>query len=153
MAIDWHKAQPAPRGLWRLIHANFPQARSDGIYVCRNIAGTNKQSLHAEGRALDIHLRLTRPTEKYIGDHLFKAFVDLARSLGLQEVIWNRQVWSTTKPRVHTYTGQNPHTDHVHVGFTRAGSQGPGYNAMLLYRVGKIRTELEELGEAQGTQA
>lgn len=57
MAINWNRAQPAPLALWHLVSANLPQARNLGIFVRRNIAGTNRPSLHSEGRALDIGLR------------------------------------------------------------------------------------------------
>jgi hypothetical protein len=123
MAINWNKEQPAPRALWNVVHFCYAQTRFLGIYVKRNIAGTNTPSLHAEGRALDIGLLASRPAEKGVGDQLVWTFVDMAKSLQLQEIIWNGQIWSSTKPYMHKYTGANPHTDHVHVGFTREGSQ------------------------------
>jgi hypothetical protein len=143
--IDWKKPQPAPLALWRLIHVNFPQARNDGIYNDRKIAGKEKKSLHAEGRALDIGLLATRPIEKYIGDRLFDAFTRRAADMGLQEVIWNRQVWTVERPRVHRYQGVDSHTTHIHVGFTCDGSQKSSFGSLLLIRIGEIRTGLEDL--------
>lgn len=90
---------------------------------------------------------MSNPTQKVIGDQLFQAFVDLGPQMGLQEVIWNRQIWSTGVPHVHHYTGKNPHTDHVHVGFTRAGSQNTSF-PLLMIRIAQIRTGLEELAGA-----
>ena len=147
MAINWNRSQPAPLALWRLVSANFPQARNLGIFNARNIAGTNRPSLHAEGRALDIGLRVSDGTEEMIGDELFRAFVDLGSSIGLEEVIWDRQIWSSRRSVVHPYTGANPHTDHVHVGFTRAQSQQIGF-PVLSVRIASIRTGLEDLNRA-----
>ena len=150
---QWNGPQPAPRALWDIIHANFPQARFDGIYNPRNIAGTNTRSLHAEGRALDIGLSVGNPTEKTIGDSLFQIFVDTAAQAGFQEIIWNRQIWSSAHPNIHHYTGQNPHTDHVHVGFTRQASQQTSMPGILLIRIAMLRTGLEDLSNALSTYA
>ena len=147
---QWNGPQPAPRALWNLVHANFPQTRFDGIYNPRNIAGTNIPSLHAEGRALDIGLKVTVPIEKTIGDGLFEMFVDLAGQMGIQEVIWNRQIWSTRRPVVHHYTGHDPHTGHIHAGFTRDASQRTLMPNALLIRIAVLRTGLEDIGRITG---
>jgi len=131
-----------------LVHTNFTRARNLGIYNRRNIAGTQTPSLHSEGRALDIGLNIHNQTEKAIGDGLFQIFVDLAARLQLQEVIWNRQIWSTGSPAVHPYAGANPHTDHVHVGFTRPGSQVTQFPALLHLRIAQLRTGMEEVSDA-----
>jgi hypothetical protein len=152
-AHQWNGPQPAPKALWTLIHANFPQTRFDGIYNPRNIAGTNTPSLHAEGRALDIGLDVRKPAEKMIGDGLFKIFVDVAVQTGLEEVIWNRQIWSTRNPHIHPYTGHSPHTDHVHVGFTRQASQQTTFPGILLIKIAQLRTGIEDLSRALGSTA
>jgi hypothetical protein len=141
--VNWNGPQPAPRALWRLIHTNFPQARFLGIYARRNIAGTNRPSLHAGGRALDIGLLVASTIEKIIGDGLFQAFVELGSRMGLEEVIWNRQIWSRTRPMVHPYHGSSPHTDHVHIGFTGVASQQTLF-PMLLSRIAILWTGLED---------
>jgi len=123
MSNDWNKPQPAPKAIWKLVHTNFPRTRFLGIYNRRNVAGTQKPSSHGEGRALDIGLMVSWPWEKEVGDGLFNIFIDNAAELGLHHVIWNRNIWSTTKGGPRRYTGQNPHTDHIHLTFTRPGSQ------------------------------
>src|SRR3954451_10847152 len=95
MPINWNQPQPAPRALWSLVHPNFPYTRFLGIYNRRNVAGTNTPSAHAEGRALDIGLFVSEPVEKMLGDALFNLFIKNAAELGLDHVIWNRQIWST----------------------------------------------------------
>jgi hypothetical protein len=94
--INWTQEQPAPRQAIRMIHANFPRARNLGIYVCREIKGTNIKSAHAEGRALDIGIRADLPGEKIIGDQLFRVLIDSARKSGIDNVIWNHQIWSVS---------------------------------------------------------
>ena len=152
MAINWNGPQPSPLALWRLARINFPQVRNLGIYVRRNIAGTNSPSLHSEGRAIDLGLLVSNPTEKLIGSQIFQAFADLGAQIGLQEVIWNRQIWSEHRPQVRAYTGANPHIDHVHVGFTRDGSQSSDLPLVSL-RFAIIRTGLEELSAAYANRA
>jgi hypothetical protein len=48
-----------------------------------------------------------------------------------------------------TYTGVNPHTDHVHVAWTRAGSQKTSFPRFVLH-LAELRTGLEDLA-AVGT--
>lgn len=144
----WNGPQPAPKALWQLIHANFPQSRNDGIYNDRNIAGTQTKSLHAEGRALDIGLDVTNASDKLVADRLFDAFIDSAVEIGLQEIIWNRQIWSSAKPSVHVYTGHDPHTGHIHVGFTREASQQTMFPQSFLVRIGILRTGLDEITQS-----
>ena len=82
-------------------------------------------SAHSEGRAADIYLRASYLPEKRAGDLLFRAFSRSAARLGVDHVIWNGQIWSASRggPR-HLPKDRNQHRDHVHVAFTRIGSQG-----------------------------
>ena len=145
--INWHKAQPLPSALAKYLKANFLQISQTGIYNDRNVAGTNKKSSHAEGRALDIHLSVSRPDEKLIADSLFRIFVEAAYETGIDNVIWNGVIWSRARGR-HHYNGQNPHRDHIHVEFTRPGSQLTLWRLLDL-KVAQLRTGLEELSRAQ----
>ena len=145
--VNWRKAQPLPSALAKYLKANFVQISKTGIYNDRNVAGTNKKSAHAEGRALDIHLSVNDPAEKFIGDQLFRIFVEVARETGIDNVIWNRRIWSRGRGH-HSYRGQNPHTDHIHIEFTRLGSQLAVWNLLEL-RVAELRTGLEDLSRAQ----
>ena len=78
---------------------------------------------HAWGGAADIYLNSNDATHHQVADAMFDMFSQSSVALGVDHVIWNRQIWSTTKGGPRRYTGSNPHTDHVHVSFTRAGSQ------------------------------
>lgn len=88
-----------------------------GGYNYRNVAGSDSLSEHAYGNALDIH---PKNGDKSIGDQLQKYLLDNRSRLQISTIIWNRKIWSPRKNFAErTYTGQNPHTDHVHVDFIR----------------------------------
>ena len=148
--VDWNRPQPVPKGVARLLRVNFPQISATGIYNDRNIAGTNTKSAHSEGRALDIHLNANDPSQRQIGDRLFSILMVVASETGIDNVIWNRRIWSVRRASegIRDYTGRSPHTDHIHVEFTREGSQLKVWN-MLELEVAKLRTGLEELHEAR----
>ncbi len=132
----------------RMLRANFPDITRTGIYNDRNIAGTNTRSAHAEGRALDVHLNAADPGEKLLADQLVAALVRKAGRLGIANIIWNRRIWSTARPRWRTYGGASPHTDHIHIEYTRTGSQSTDLRAIEV-EIAIIRTGLEELARSR----
>lgn len=80
---------------------------------------------HAQGRALDFMgydggtVAKPGPMRPQVCAEI-AAYLWANRSrLGVWYVIWNRRIISTTYPTAgwKTYTGSNPHTDHVHVSF------------------------------------
>jgi hypothetical protein len=157
--INWQQNQPAPAQAIRTIRANFPQVRSLGIYVCRNIAGTATKSAHAEGRALDIGLNARNLAEKAVGDGLFAALIRSARHSGIDNIIWNRQIWSRSHGGPRPWTGnypsgakRNPHTDHIHVEWTHAGSQLQRLQFLEL-QIAMLRGGFEDLSRATGHTA
>jgi len=83
-----------------------------GIYNRRPVRGGISWSLHAVGRAADFMVPNTT-----VGWYLALRAIRNAPWLGVAEVIHDRKRWTAekgTKP----YHGKNPHTDHVHIGFT-----------------------------------
>lgn len=54
------------------------------------------------------------------GQALADYLVANADRLGVNFVIWNHKTWNRAKGW-HAYTGDNPHTDHVHGSFFNAG--------------------------------
>jgi len=84
-----------------------------GIYNCRPIRGsTCTTSLHGEGRAFDAAIR---PYSAEYGTKLADLIRRHSAELGVQCVIWNRRIWSGYYDEWRTYTGVNPHVDHLHV--------------------------------------
>ncbi len=149
---DWKRPQPAPLYLRQRLRANFPEITKMGIYNDRNIAGTTKKSAHAEGRAIDIHLNANIPSQRTLGDQLVSALIRKALPLGIDNVIWNRQIWSRAKGGPRLYKGKSPHTDHIHVEFTRAGSQQSILQAIEM-DIAIIRSGMEDLNKAHDSMA
>ena len=90
-----------------------------GIYNCRSVRGGRTTSLHGEGRAADFGIR---PYGARYGTALANALVAFSKELGIQCVIWNRKIWSSSYPHSgwRRYNGVASHTDHIHVEFTWA---------------------------------
>ena len=137
-----------------MIQANFPHVKNLGIYVCRNVKGTVTKSAHAQGRALDIGINANRYEEKPIGDGLFHALIRAAHKSGIDNIIWNRQIWSRTKGGPRPFVGnygsgapKNPHTDPSHVEWTHDGSQLERLNFLEL-QIAILRTGFEDLSKS-----
>ncbi|MBM6400975.1 peptidoglycan-binding domain-containing protein [Phycicoccus sonneratiae] len=88
---------------------------------------------HGEGRALDWMLNANKASDLALGNAITRwlAAPDaqgrpgaMARRLGVNYLIWNRQQWKAWAPeRGWTkYTGSSPHTDHIHISFTWDGA-------------------------------
>lgn len=106
-----------------------PSVQWNSIYNCRNIRGGSQKSLHAEGRALDWGLNVNNNVEEEEAQRLINEFLaddaSLARRMGIQEIIHNRRIWSSKYPEsgLRPYNGENPHTDHIHIGLNWKGAR------------------------------
>jgi hypothetical protein len=109
---------PAIDKIYGTVVNRFRGVENWGIYSCRRIAGSSRWSQHAFKNAWDIH-HGTLMGE--IADFLVKNY-DI---LDVAEVIYNRRIW-TRSEGWRTYSGSNPHTDHIHVsGFPLATGVPP----------------------------
>lgn len=90
-------------------------------------------SEHKEGRAFDWMVDAARPSEKAAADAFIAWLMAAgpdgkvaynARRLGVMYVIWNGRIWNNSSQTStwRTYTGANPHTDHVHVSLSWQGA-------------------------------
>ncbi len=88
---------------------------------------------HGEGRALDWMLNAKKASDLAMGNAITRwlAAPDaqgrqgaMARRLGINYIIWNRQQWKAWAPERGwtAYTGSSPHTDHIHISFTWDGA-------------------------------
>jgi hypothetical protein len=93
-----------------------------GTYVCRPVRGGTTLSLHGEGRAVDWGLNAYDAGQKAIGDQLKAFLISKSASWGIEEVIWNRRYWARSSGDIY-YNGENPHTDHVHIGLNWCGAK------------------------------
>ncbi len=109
---------PNISAFWSFIQRRAPKAVSWGIFSCRAIAGTDTYSGHAWLKAIDIHgPRLVMALVARLAVHKAKAFK-------LVVVIYNGRIWTPTAGW-HTYTGQCPHQQHVHVNVEYPSSVPP----------------------------
>ncbi|MGB7947305.1 MAG: peptidoglycan-binding protein [Candidatus Binatia bacterium] len=112
--------------LRRHILASFPGVDRIGGYNCRaNSATPSETSVHGVGRALDIMIQpVGGRANSASGDPIANWLVRNARAIGVQYIIWNRVRWSGSRtPRVASYGGPNPHTDHIHVELNLDGAR------------------------------
>lgn len=124
-------SRPGVRAFERLLEQKFPATYSMGIK--RSCAGDGV-SEHKDGRALDwgvnAYTWTGRETAKRAIKMLFKPDWygnphAMARRLGIMYIIWNKKMWRAYRPGDgwQPYQG-NPHTNHMHFSFARAGGRG-----------------------------
>ncbi|HJX78546.1 hypothetical protein [Glutamicibacter sp.] len=108
---------------WFLAAYKNMGAQNSGIFNCRPVRGsTRTNSLHGEWRAVDFGLKWASDIPKY------QEFAEQLRlnskELGIQCIIFNRKIFSGGYKNKgwYTYTGVNPHTDHLHVELTWAAA-------------------------------
>lgn len=106
--------QPGTDTLMRVSGEIYGTTTNGQTYVCKQISGSDRLSFHAEGRAGDS----SGYPDKMRA--LADGFVAHALELGIQEVIYDRQRWSTDDgtPGWEPFGGADPHTSHVHWSLT-----------------------------------
>ena len=112
-------ARPGARALMSWCLDNYPMARNLGIYNYRPVRGSTSLSIHAEGRALDVGMPVVGGQAHAEGTRLLNRLGARGRELGIQTIIWNRRIYSARSPLGRTYSGVNPHVDHLHIELTR----------------------------------
>ncbi len=100
-----------------------------GIYVC-----SSDNSYHKEGRAFDWGMNAGNATQAARVNEVLTWLLANdergnphanARRLGIGEIIWNRRIislWTTSSKAWQSYSGSNPHTDHVHFSLSWPGA-------------------------------
>jgi len=119
-------SKPGVVAFQKLILATYPCTASYGIVRGCSVGGTSE---HKEGRAWDWGLNYPHPaatsllawltaTDSFGNKHA------MARRFGIMYMIWNRKIWKSYQASAgwQTYTGSNPHTDHVHFSFSWNGA-------------------------------
>jgi micrococcal nuclease len=123
-----HGSSVGARSLQALIKRLAPAGYSGGIYNYRPVKGTKTLSLHSEGRALDWMLNVKNAGQAAQGNAVVDYFLSNgaanAKKYGIQELIWNRKIWTALKPGsgMRAYRGDSPHEDHIHIGMNRWGA-------------------------------
>ncbi len=125
-------AKPGTVDLSRRLLRAYPGTRSLGIVRACRVGG---RSEHKEGRAFDWGgLRASKAADRKkvaAATHwLLKTDrhgnrYAMARRLGVMYLIWNKRIWSASRPEAgwRRYTGANPHTDHMHISMSRRAAR------------------------------
>jgi phage-related minor tail protein/SLT domain-containing protein len=110
---------PYVEAYYNRVKSKFGNTKFMGAFNNRNVRGGSSKSMHAYGRAFDIGG--SAQTMSKIAEYARTTFKDL------QYVIYNRRIAGIGKgSKWRKYTGQNPHTDHVHIDFKTGGGGGKG---------------------------
>ncbi|GIJ51946.1 hypothetical protein Val02_88320 [Virgisporangium aliadipatigenens] len=91
-------------------------------------------SEHKEGRALDYMLNYNNANDRADATDVLNWLLAtdshgnkhaMARRLGIMYIIWNHRIWSAARHDEgwRSYSGDNPHTDHIHFSFSWAGAR------------------------------
>jgi len=111
--------QPGTRALLFAVRAAWPElAGFPSAYGCwnpRRIKGSSSWSLHAEGRAIDVHVPANM---KNLGWELGCELSNRRQVYGVQRVIWDGHIWSIEQPRGWREllaSTKDKHRDHLHI--------------------------------------
>ena len=118
---------PGARELGRFLEERYPFIYSVGGYSCRPSTGTNSlTSVHGLGRAIDLMIRpMPDGSADRRGDEVAQWLIDHAHELGVQLIIWDSTLWTTSRNGTgsfRSYTGQSAHRDHLHVEVNEAAA-------------------------------
>ncbi|MEX2291905.1 MAG: hypothetical protein WD794_16460 [Mycobacteriales bacterium] len=113
-----------------LVLAAYPGTGDSGMTRACTSGGTSE---HKEGRAWDWRANTADPTQvAQVADLMDWLLAPdehgnsaaMARRLGVMYVIWDSRIWKSYQADRgwQSYTGANPHTDHVHLSFSWAGA-------------------------------
>jgi hypothetical protein len=131
---DAGREAPGTRALWATIHAMWPATGFLGIYASRAIRGSDRLSLHAEGRAVDV-----RPGSDAERRTIAAWAREHAATLGIQEVIdyAEGRIWTTRRAAEgwRPYKGVTAGLRHLHIGQHRRGAgvgAGDGIDPLVM---------------------
>lgn len=123
-------AQPGVLAFHDLVLQSFPSTGSLGITRPAHVPGRTE---HKEGRAWD--WKVCRDTQGELAEALLSWLLATdrhgnqfaaARRFGIMYLIWDSHIWGAYAAAQgwRPYTGPHPHTDHVHISFSRRGAWG-----------------------------
>jgi hypothetical protein len=133
--------KPGTVALRNLLLSRYPNTVSFGISRACDVGGVSE---HKEGRAFDWGANVNNAAQRASVDAFLAALFAtdryghrhaLARRLGVMYVIWNQQIWGAYRADNgwQPYSGDSPHTDHVHISLSWAGAR-----AETSYYSGKV---------------
>jgi peptidoglycan hydrolase-like protein with peptidoglycan-binding domain len=124
-------AKPGVTAFRNLLMATYTDSGSLGIV---RDCGAGGQSEHKEGRALDWKVSAYNARQKGEADTVLAWLLKtdqygnkyaMARRFGIMYMIWNKRIWKAYNPDAgwQAYSGESPHTDHVHFSFGWNGAK------------------------------
>jgi hypothetical protein len=133
--------KPGTVALRNLLLSRYPNTVSFGISRACDIGG---RSEHKEGRAFDWGANVNNAGQRASVENFLAALLAtdsyghrhaLVRRMGVMYIIWNQQIWSAYRADAgwQPYSGDSPHTDHVHISLSWAGAR-----AETSYYSGKV---------------
>lgn len=120
--------KPGAVRLRALLRSTYGRGTTAGITRACSVGGT---SHHKEGRAYDWGLNAYDPADSALADAFLSWLVGPdrdghvagnARRLGVQYVIWDREIWHASSGVWKPYSGASPHTDHIHFSLSWDGA-------------------------------
>ena len=105
----------------------YPEKPSDFPTGClvQTYPGKSASDVHFEGRAADVFLDYTNPTERAWGDWLFDWCVENCKLYSIQGVIFGKRQWFSEMNHGEEFPRtQGDHNNHVHVELNCDGAQG-----------------------------
>jgi len=107
-------ANPLAEQTWADVSSQFQGVKHLGIWGDKRHQKT--KSDHNSGDALDIGIN--SPDQ---GQQIAQKLIKEAGDRNVKYIIWNKQIWNpSVSNEWRPYTGDNPHTSHVHVSFNRS---------------------------------
>ncbi len=111
---------PGAGEMREFLYQAFPALWHIGGYACRSIRGNDSvMSVHATGRALDLHVNLEGgDADNGSGDPVGNWLIVHAEEIGIQYIIWDQWTWGAHRDpgsKDRAYGGQSPHKDHLHI--------------------------------------
>jgi len=102
---------------WEEVSSQFEGVKHLGIWGDKRHQKT--KSDHNTGDALDIGIK--DPSQ---GEQIAQKLITEAQDKNIKYIIWNKQIWNPSVSNSwRPYSGDNPHTSHVHVSFNRAADK------------------------------
>lgn len=120
--------KPGAVRLRALLRSTYGRGTTAGITRACSVGG---RSDHKEGRAYDWGLNAFSAADREIADTFLGWLVGPdaqghpagnARRLGIQYVIWDREIWNASSAVWKPYDGASPHTDHIHLSLSWDGA-------------------------------
>ena len=121
---NWNREQPAPRAVWNLVSARFPNVRFLGIY-------NPGHDDHGEGRALDLGLLVSVPEENILALGLIRVFQSVQVEMAWSYLIYDQDIYYSDVRGKQRGGFKGNHTNHIHVSWSRANSQRQQFPALI----------------------